>query len=182
MSNEDSGRSAAARIAVILAAVSALLLLAVVTIGILAFRPHGWYHQAHAAKDDTAAGEAALAAARADLADITTYEYKTVDDDFGWLSDFSDPKIAKPFADNQKALARVVKATRTIATGSVVDAMDRVVSDSQVEVLAFVDQVLRSNVHKGVSLQQQRVSMTMVLTGGSWKISRLDLLGSGSAS
>ena len=183
MSNEDSGRGAVARIPVILAAASAVLLVAVLVLAFLAFRPtHGWYHQAQTAKKDAAAGQAALDAARADLIDITTYDYKTVDTDKAWLSDFSDPKVAQPFATNQQALTKVIKSSRTVASGTVVDAMSRVVSDTQVEVLAFVDQVLRSNISKGVNLQQQRVTMTMTLVGGAWKISRLDLLGSGNAS
>ncbi|GAB4003160.1 hypothetical protein [Nocardioides ultimimeridianus] len=182
MSNDDSGRGAAARIPAILAAACAVLLVAVVVLGVLACRPHGWYHEAHAAKKDAAAGQAALDAARADLIDITTYDYKTVDQDKGWLADFSDPQVAQPFAKNQQSLAKVIKGSHTVAKGTVVDAMSRVVSDSQVEVLAFVDQVLRSNLDKGVSLQQQRVTMTMSLVGGVWKISRLDLLGSGNAS
>jgi Mce-associated membrane protein len=169
----------------VLAVVSALLLVAVVVLGVLAFRPHGWRHEAAVAEDDaarTSAGQAALDAARADLIDITTYSYRTIDKDFGWLADFSDPKTAAPFAKNQRALAKVVKGSRTVAKGSVVDAMSRVVSPQQVEVLAFVDQALQSTSVKGVSLEQQRVSMTMVLVNGDWKISRLDLLGSNNAS
>ncbi|HWU22436.1 MAG TPA: hypothetical protein VN088_12970 [Nocardioides sp.] len=182
MSTEDSGRGAAARILAVLAVACALLLVAVVVLSILAFRPHGWYDGAHSAKKDADAAQAALDAARADLIDITTYDYKTVDQDKGWLADFSDAKVAEPFARNQQSLAKVIKGSRTVAKGSVVDAMSRVVSDTQVEVMAFVDQVLRSNLDKGVSLQQQRVTMTMTLVDGVWRISLLDLLGSGSAS
>ncbi|GAB3860266.1 hypothetical protein GCM10028801_22770 [Nocardioides maradonensis] len=182
MSTEDSDRGAAARITVILAAASAVLLVALVVLGVLAFRPHGWYDQAQTARQDSAAGQAALDAARADLIDITTYDYKTVNTDKGWLSDFSDPKVAQPFASNAQALEKVVKSSKTVASGTVVDAMSRVVSDTQVEVLAFVDQVLKSNIAKGVNLQQHRVTMTMTLVDGAWKISRLDLLGSGNAS
>jgi Mce-associated membrane protein len=183
VSKVDSDRHPAARIASVLAAVSAILLVALLVLSFLAFRPtHGWYHQARSAKNDAAAGQAALDAARADLIDITTYGYASIDKDFDWLSDFSDPKTAEPFAKSQKSLAKVVKGSKTVAKGSVVDAMSRVVSDNQVEILAFVDQVLRSNIRKGYSLEQQRVSMTMVRVDGTWKISRLDLLGSNNAS
>ena len=172
---EDRGR----RVVVALTALSTVLLVAVVVLTVLAIR---WHGQAADAKDEKAAGRAALAAARADLVDITTYSYKTIDKDFGWLSDFSDQKTAAPFEKNQKALTKVVKASRTVAKGAVSDAMSRVVSTGQVEILAFVDQVLRSDTDKGVNLEQQRVSMTMRLTGGTWKIERLDLLGGKNAS
>lgn len=179
----DPGRRSLIRA---LAALEVLLLIAVIVLVVLATKWHGdanrWQDKADRASADSAAGEAALAAARKDLTDITTYDHSTIDKDFGWLEDFSDPKTSAPFAKSQKALAKVVKDTKTVAKGTVTDAMSRVVSPSQVEIMAFVDQVLRSDVGKGYHLEQQRVSLTMKLVAGDWKISRLDLLGGNNAS
>jgi hypothetical protein len=177
VSTDESGRKAVTPLVALLGGLLAVSVVAVAVLAVLAAKWHGDVSKWHDAQAEDAAGRAALAAARADLTDITTYDYKTIGKDFAWLDDFSDPKTSAPFAKNQKVLAKVVQQSRTVAKGDVTDAMSRVVSPSQVEVLAFVDQVLRSDAGKGYKLEQQRVSMTMKLVAGDWKISRLDLLG-----
>ena len=172
MSTEERGR----RAVVPLAALSALLLVAVVVLAVLASK---WHGDASKAKDEKAAGEAALTAARAYLVDFTSYDYKNADKTIaGWPADFTDADVVAPFIKNQSVLVKTIKKSRTVAKGKVEASMSRTISTDQVEVLAAVTQVMRSNAAKGYHVEQQQFSLTMKLVGGTWKIERLEPVGS----
>ena len=177
MSTEERSRKVVAA----LAALSTLLVVALVVVSVLAAHWHSHADKAQRRADgadaDAAAGRAALDQARKDLVDLTTYSYRTAGKDDAWLDDFADAKTAKPFAANQKAITRVVRLSKTVAKGTVEDAMTRVVSPTDVEVMAFVDQVLVSRGQKRAHIEEQRVSMTMKRVDDAWKIARIDLGG-----
>lgn len=128
------------------------------------------------------AGEAAVKAARQVLADMTTYDYKTIDDDFGWIDQITDPDLHARMAKNVESLTRIIRSSKATAKGEVVDAAPRVVDAKNVEVLAFVDQLIKDAEHKGYKVEEQRISMTMVLDEGEWRVGRLDLLSGNNAS
>ncbi|MCY1376666.1 hypothetical protein D9M69_641750 [compost metagenome] len=61
------------------------------------------------------------------------------------------------------------------AKGQIVDAAARAVGPTQVEVLAFVDQALTDEENKDIKIEEQRVSLTMKLVGGTWLVDQLEL-------
>jgi len=167
VSNEESGRKAV----VVLAAAAVLLLVAVIALSVVAVK---WHGEATDAKDETAAGRAALAQAKEDIVQLASYSYQDGAADYpDYLGDFTSDKVAQPYVDSAKEFQKVIIGTKTVAKASIIDAAYRVVSKTDVEILAFVDQVMTSNTQKGVSVDQQRIQMTMKLVGGTWKIDDL---------
>lgn len=170
MSSDSNGRKAVG----VLAAAAALLLVAVVVLAVLAAK---WHGEVADAKAETAAGQAALAQAKQDLVTIGSYSYQNGAADYpDFLDQLSSPALSKKYADSAKAFQRAIVGTHTVAKATVVDAAARVVDSHQVEVLAFVDQVMTSNAQKGVNVDQQRVRLTMKELGGEWKIENFELL------
>ena len=132
-----------------------------------------------AAQSDAA--EAALKAARTVLVDMTTYDYKTIDEDFDWIDQITDPNLHERMAKNVKSLSRIIRDSKATAKGEVIDAAPRAVDAKHVEVLAFVDQLIKDAENKGYKVEEQRISMTMVLDDGEWRVGRLDLLSGNNA-
>lgn len=168
-------------------AVSAALAVALVVIAVLVVKVNDDSPEVGASRSadlavEKEAGEAALAAARQVLVDMTTYDYKTIDDDFEWIDQITDPDLHARMTKNVKSLTRIIRSSKATAKGEVVDAAPRVVDAKNVEVLAFVDQLIKDAEHKGYKVEEQRISMTMVLDEGEWRVGRLDLLSGNNAS
>lgn len=124
---------------------------------------------------ERAAEQDALAAGRTLLVDMTSYGFRTVTEDFTWLERISDEQLRTRMEENVAALTRIITDSRARAEGTVIDAAARVVDTEQVEVVAFVDQIIRDRGEDGYKLEEQRVSMTLVLRDGEWLMDRLDL-------
>ncbi|AIY17320.1 hypothetical protein GUY44_13220 [Pimelobacter simplex] len=122
------------------------------------------------------AEQAALAAAKTILAEITSYSWKDGEHEFAWLDKIANTELKDKLAPNVSGLQKAIVDGKVSAKGQVVDAASRAISGTQVEVLAFVDQALTDETNKDVKIEQQRVSMTMKLVGGDWLVDRLELL------
>lgn len=126
------------------------------------------------ARDD--AEKAALEAAKKVLAETTTYSWKDGEHDFAWVDKIANAELKEKLEANVSALQQAIVDGKVTAQGQVVDAAARAVDDTQVEVLAFVDQAITDDENTDVKIEEQRVSMTMKLVGGEWLVDRLDLL------
>ncbi|TNM43310.1 hypothetical protein FHP29_06375 [Nocardioides albidus] len=126
------------------------------------------------ARDD--AEKAAVAAAKEVLVQVTSYSWKDGEHDFAWLDRLSNAELKEKLAANVAKLQEAIVDGKVTAKGQVVDAAGRVVDETQVEVLAFVDQVITDDHNPDVKVDQQRVSMTMKLVKGEWLVDRLDVL------
>jgi len=122
------------------------------------------------------AEQAALAAAKTILAEVTSYSWKDGEHEFAWLDKIANTELKDKLAPNVSGLQKAIVDGKVSAKGQVVDAASRAISTTQVEVLAFVDQALTDETNKDVKIEQQRVSMTMKLVGGDWLVDRLELL------
>lgn len=127
------------------------------------------------------AEQAALAAAKTILAEVTSYSWKDGEHEFAWLDKIANTELKDKLAPNVSGLQKAIVDGKVSAKGQVVDAASRAISTTQVEVLAFVDQALTDETNKDVKIEQQRVSMTMKLVGGDWLVDRLELLGGDNA-
>ncbi len=126
------------------------------------------------ARDD--ATQSALEAAQAVLLEVTTYSWKDGEHEFAWLDKIANTELKEKLAPNVGDLQAAIVEGRVTAQGQVVDAAARAVDDTQVEIVAFVDQAITDEESGDVKIEEQRVSMTMRLVGGDWLVDRLELL------
>ncbi|MBV6725522.1 hypothetical protein [Nocardioides daeguensis] len=122
------------------------------------------------------AEKAALEAAKKVLVEITSYSWQDGEHDFAWIDQIANAELKEKLAPNVGDLQKAIVDGKVTAKGQVVDAAGRVVDDTQVEVLAFVDQAITDDTNTDVKIEEQRVSMTMTLVKGEWLVDRLDLL------
>ena len=89
-----------------------------------------------------AAGKAAEKAARTAVVRMTSYDYRTVDKDFGWVEDAGTARFQKQYAEVSAPIKRLVVRLRAHAEGSVVASAPVVADTRHVTVLLFVDQAI----------------------------------------
>jgi Mce-associated membrane protein len=154
--------------------VPAVLLLAVVLAGgavvVTDRQAAGARTVAHARTD-------AVQAAVAAVPDVLGYDYRTLDAGFAR----AQARLAPPFLQQYRTTTAAVVAptarqyhavvTAAVSAASVVSASDR-----QVVVLLFVDQTTKSDRIQGSQVDQDRVQLTMVASGGGWKVGQVDAL------
>ena len=135
-----------------------------------------------AAEDRAAAStelvDAALAAeqaARDTVVQMTSYSFRTVDDDFDWVDAAGTKKFQENFADAAKAAIAYVKTLKATAVGTVMDSAATAADADHVKVLLFVDQEIRSKGESGSRLDQPRVTMQMVRQDGEWLVDEVQV-------
>jgi len=124
------------------------------------------------------AGEAAEEAARAAVVAMTSYRYRTADQDFAWVEDAGTDKFRDQYAEVSKPVKELVVRLKANAEGSVVASAPVVEDEDHVTVLLFVDQELTSQSSTGEpsrGLDQPRVIMTMVREDGRWLVDAVEL-------
>lgn len=121
------------------------------------------------------AGEAASRAARAVAVDLTTYDYRTVDDDHARVTAAGTARFRRYFASVGPKSAAVVRKLHVTARGRVVAAAPEVGDSTHVRVLLFVDQVVRAKGTRGSQTEEPRLSMQMVREGDRWLVDTVDL-------
>src|SRR5690348_17235392 len=84
-----------------------------------------------------AAGKAADKAARAAVVEMTSYDYKTVDQDFGWVDDAGTTKFKKHYREVSKPIMKLVVQLKAKATGTVVASAPLPKDNAHVTVLLF---------------------------------------------
>ncbi|MFC9508384.1 hypothetical protein [Streptomyces sp. NPDC057002] len=154
----------------LVALLGVLLVAGLVALGVL-----GWQYQ-EGRQAQEARGEA-LAAARKAAPVVLSYDYRSLDRDFGRARGLLTGKFSGQYRKTTagvvgpaaKKYHAVVRAT--VATASVVSA-----SPDKVRVLLFVNQVTASTQVSGSRLDLNRVRMTMNHTADGWKVSAVDAL------
>ena len=126
-----------------------------------------------------AAGKAADRAARRAVVEMTSYSYKTVDQDFRWVDDAGTHKFQKQYAEVSKPIKTLVVQLRATAKGTVVASAPIVKDADHVTVLVFVDQAISNPGTGGADpqrgLDQPRVTMQMVRQGGRWLVDEVKI-------
>lgn len=121
------------------------------------------------------AEKAALEAARKVLVEITSYSWKDGEHDFAWIDQIANAELKDKLAPNVGDLQKAIVDGKVTAKGQVVDAAGRVVDDTQVEVLAFVDQAI-TDPSGEVNVEESSINLTMKLVDGEWKVDTLTFL------
>lgn len=121
------------------------------------------------------ANKDALEAASAFVARVTTYSFEDGKHDLDWVEDLQNEEVREQFRERVADLQATIVASKTSAKGQVTQSAGRVVDESQVEVLAFVDQAITDQSGE-VSVEQSSINLTMKLVGGEWKVDTLTFL------
>lgn len=170
----DRHRTAWPRRAWFWLALLCVALLAVSVISVL-----GWHRESGRAGDlqhTAALRTSALQAARKYATDLTTYAYQDLDQQQATLNGESTAKFQKTFATSQKTLGPIFTSLHAKATGKVLDAAVKAVSDTAAVVLIFVDQQADSTQLKSPSTQSSRLRVNLVRQHGRWLLDSVDLV------
>ncbi|KAA1416363.1 hypothetical protein F0U44_18755 [Nocardioides humilatus] len=122
-----------------------------------------------------AAGPEARDAAEAMLLDMLSYDYKSIDDEYSWLDNFTSDELRKRYAQQIPKLKKIIKASKASAQGEVVSSAYNTVDDDSATVLAFVRQVLKANGKKS-AVEDQWTTLKMVRDGDDWKIDDINIV------
>jgi Mce-associated membrane protein len=142
----------------------AALVGAVILVVVMASLWLGGRHDVQMRHAETGAREAAKTYA----VDLTTYDYTSLDHDFGWVTNGATASFAKEYATANAPLRTVITKLKARATGTVTDAAATARSSSKVEVLLFVDQTIVNGTDSKKRTERNRVVMTMVHRDGRW--------------
>lgn len=124
----------------------------------------GGRHDAQLRHAETGARQAA----RTYAVDLTTYDYSSLDHDFGWVTNGATASFAKEYATANAPLRTVITKLKARATGTVTDAAATAKSSTKVEVLLFVDQTIVNGTNDNKRTERNRVVMTMVHREDRW--------------
>lgn len=146
-------------------------LLLVAALVVLALVAREWKHE----RDLRAAGEDAEVAARSAVVAMTTYDYRTLDEDFAWVDDAGTDDFRKHYDEVSAPVKKLVTQMKATAEGSVIASAADVKDTDHVTVLLFVDQTLNNPGNAERGLDQPRVSMSMVRQDGRWLVDDIEL-------
>lgn len=118
----------------------------------------------------------ALTAAKSYALDLSTYDYRKMDDNFKLVSHNSSPNFAKQYKQVSDKLGGIIKQYHGVSSGTVVEAGVAGGDASRVDVVMFVDQKITNTKTKDPRVDRSRMKMTLVDDGGAWKIDSLTLL------
>jgi Mce-associated membrane protein len=122
--------------------------------------------------------EASVAAekvARDAVTRMTTYSYRTVEEDFSWVDEVGTEKFQENFAGASGDAVTYIKSLKAKAVGTVIDSSATAADADHVKVLLFVDQKIRSDQETRPGLDQPRVTMQMVREDGEWLVDEVQL-------
>lgn len=118
---------------------------------------------------------AAEKAAREAVTRMTTYHFRTVDEDFAWVDDAGTEKFEENFTRAAEESVTLIKSLKARAAGTIVESSATAADAGHVKVLLFVDQEIRSQDERGVRLDQSRVTLQMVKQDGQWLVDEVEL-------
>ncbi|MFL6061458.1 MAG: hypothetical protein ACJ72E_09520 [Marmoricola sp.] len=155
----------------LLAGVLALLLLAsLVTLVVLIARGDDGSGSTGSGSSVLGAERAADKAARTAAVELTTYDWRSLDQDFSWVEDGGTPAFQQRYAEVSAPIRTFVLKIKAHLKGSVVDSAARATDADHAVVLLFVDQTITNDTNSDHTLDQPRMTMTMVRTGGRWLV------------
>lgn len=123
-----------------------------------------------------AVAAAAEAAARDAVTRMTTYDFKTVEEDFSWVDDAGTEEFQQTFTAASADAIDLIKGFHSSARGTVIDSAATVVDETHVKVLLFVDQELKVPGKAKPRLEESRVVMQMVRQDARWLVDDVQLL------
>ena len=120
----------------------------------------------------------ALAASRSYSAELASYDYHHLDQDFGKVVADSTPAFKQTFSQSSAALKTILTRYNATATANVIAAGVVTASTSRAVVLVFLNQTVTNTTQKSgqPSTTQSRVEITLLHQHGRWLIDQVSLL------
>ncbi len=171
MSVDDTNRRPATRSRAVTLVVLSLIVGLVVALALL------WRHTRRLEETEAlAVAEREATQVASDIAvAMTTYDHRTLDQDFSWVEEDGTDSFEETFAASTRPLRGLIKKTRANAEGTVTDAAGTAEDEEHVRVILFVDQVIERGVDQQRTGESSRVVMEMVDQDGRWLVDDFDL-------
>jgi Mce-associated membrane protein len=118
----------------------------------------------------------AITAAKSYAADLATYNYKHLNQDFGKVLAESTPSFKQNFTQSSEALKTAIVKYDASASANVVGAGLVSATSSRAVVLVFLNQTVDNTIQKNKPTTESRVQITLVRSGGRWLIEQVSLL------
>jgi Mce-associated membrane protein len=122
------------------------------------------------------ARSSALASAKTYAVDLASYNYKSLDQDFGKVLAESTPTFKQNFTQSSEALKTAIVKYDASATANVVGAGLVSATTSRAVVLVFLNQTVDNTLQKNKPTTESRVEITLLRSGGRWLIEQVTLL------
>lgn len=152
----------------VVAGVVVVALLAGLAVSLLALRRQ-W------SLDD--ARRSALKAGEQSAVALSSYDYRSLDRDFGAVTSRSTPSFRDSFTQTSVSLRKVLEQYDATATSTVVAAGVSSVTEKRAVVLVFLNQVAtNTNQKNGPTTDQSRIEVSLARSGSAWLIDSVKLL------
>lgn len=130
----------------------------------------------HNADAVTDARSTALAAAKTFSLELSTYDYHTLDKDFGAVINHSTGTFKSDFTKASKDLQPLITKYQATSTGRVAAAgVQDATTDSAVVVL-FVDQTVKNSSATTPRVDRNRLRVTLQHSGSGWLVNKVEIL------
>jgi Mce-associated membrane protein len=119
----------------------------------------------------------ALVAARQYATYVASYDYRTLNHDFGLVEAASTPTFRTQFQNSSGALKPVLTQYHAVAKAQVVAAGLESITTDRAVAAVFINQTVSNTTQKsGATTDQSRLELTLVQQHGKWLIDNLKLL------
>jgi len=145
-------------------ALAVAVLVAAVAVGVL------WL-QTDRADQRSADSRAAMSAATAAAQVIFSYDYRTFDAGVAKAKPYLTGDFAKEYAQTTASLKATAQQEQAVVQAQVSAASVVESTGDHVELLVYLNQYRRNTNITGEKVDQNRVVLTLVQTGGAWKVS-----------
>jgi Mce-associated membrane protein len=152
-------------VALIALAVAVVLLVGVVTLGVVLGRRLAV---------DRASTEA-LATARSYAVVVTSYDYRTLDQDFTNVLNGATGEFKDQYGAASKTLRNLVTTAQASAKGTVLNAGVESATTDRVVVLLFMNQAITNASTSDSRMDRSRLLMTLTKNDGQWLASKVEL-------
>ncbi|KAA1429116.1 hypothetical protein [Nocardioides antri] len=122
------------------------------------------------------AGPDARDAAEEILLEMTSYDYRRIEDEYAWLDHFANDELRGRFEKQVPNLKKVIRRSKARARGEVVQSAYNTIDSTSATVLAFVRQRLTDATNRRGVLEDQWTTLTLVREGDEWLIEDIDIV------
>ena len=118
----------------------------------------------------------AVEAARKYAADLASYDYRKLDDNFTTVTDNSTGQFAEQYEHVSSALTELIEQQQAVSDGSVLSAGIAELDENRAVVLLFVDQKITNVNSPEPRIDRTRMQMTLSRENNHWLIADIKLL------
>lgn len=133
--------------------------------------------QLRAASAEEARDGAILAAARQEVVNFTTLNYRKLDRDFGRITQGATGQFQKEFSARTGQLDDLLRENRTVSEGDVIESGIVSADDDSAKVIVVADAVVRNTEEPRGTSRHYRMKLSLVREGDRWLTSKVEFVG-----